>query len=392
MKIKNAFPIQFISGTKRPENEQTYYEYQGQQVVRKYTCPQPPYNSSFRGAKDYNDEILEAWRNLSTLSYRKWKAFTDNWNRAIPAPNERLNPWLAFYKINFYRLLNDAGICIIPPGVSPNKSVVSIRCKAPTELVPELIFRFEVANLPYDCYHLLIKSTMPHHNFLHAFRGSEVKLIEGFGTGSIIDVPIKSGQFDHIVTSPKYNIQPGDNFYVLTQLLDCEYFPSKLIALPVEAEEELDLISTGDMWHIIPAPFNGGSPVNYCQSWFKNLHMEFLTSSHWEEKAHFLLPLNPGSIITGLRMLWRGSAPPGGALYCSLISAPNDSSFEHYDPYSPQINVAAASPYNITLSEVALDNIEVTKDDLWGIQIVTDSADRHFYVYSVGVKTSKRVY
>jgi len=392
MKVTPQAPILFISGTQKPEKELNYYEYLGQQVVRKYAHPPEPYNTSFVTARDYNDICLAAWRSLDNSLFRPWVDLTDNWNRQITWKLKCLNPWLTFYKCNFYRLLNGQAITTTPPALMPFKAPINISCAAIPGAPGELLINYTVANLPTTGFRLVIWMTKAWPGYRHAYRVCERKLINGFNPDSIFDIPIKNGLNQIRIPTPIYSTAASDYFYIESQLLSPDYFPHLVNVWPVQAQEENKLLSIGSIWENFPVPFSGGSPPDYCQYWYRNIHSEYVESSHNEEMAIIPLPYKPDSIITSIRLLWQGSAPPGGLLTCGIVKEELGAGFEHYDFIGSQINVAAVSPYEITLTEQAQANIQIDDTHLYGLKIYTNSSGRLFRVYAISVKTSQRSY
>jgi len=392
MKATNIPPVKLMSGTQNPDKELEYYAYQGKQVIRRYSHPPAPYNPSFNQAKDWNDAILTSWRALSGPQFKTWRALTDEWNRQIAQECKTLNPYLAFFKVNFYRLLHDVGIEITPPIPQPYKSLTFCDFSVDPSSPGSILVNYTVSNLPTTGFKCLLWTTIPHSNFLHAYRHCERKLISGLVPASVFEVAGTDGQYQWIIPSPARSFAGGDSFHLESQLIGPDYFPHLRISRASVLLEDRDMISLGVKWHVIAAAGSHGEPYQYCQGWTTDDVHRGLVQNDDDRSLYVPFSYYPDSIVTGIRLCWKAPAGPLQRVFLRFAQDDSTPSWNSWEADLGGDEIASNGTGNVQVDALDVTPFTIGADKVYCVIVEPWGGTSNLVVYDISIRTSKRVY
>jgi len=115
VKVDTAFPVAGLSGTDRGQPNRNWYRYRGQQVVRLMPVGVIKNTGSQSYVRRYFREAAENWANLTADEAAAWSNWATEDHRSRGGIGPGITGIAAYTRINWFRLLGDAGLASDPP-------------------------------------------------------------------------------------------------------------------------------------------------------------------------------------------------------------------------------------------------------------------------------------
>lgn len=214
MKIKNAFPVDSMSGTLSGSNEKNYYQFRNIQVMRKKG------GNSASPSKEFADNTIQSraftqmYNSLSSSRQIAWNEYAKEMSRLIGRNKSNLNAYTAFKNVNYFGWwIGLVGWKLDPPEQTRFLSI-SFQAADVFTLTPHrLRLRFVITGQDEFSY-IYLKTTQPHKNFIHAWRRSEIKPIEQYQSTSCLWLGSGSNPFEYETSNSQYEFGENNCFFI----------------------------------------------------------------------------------------------------------------------------------------------------------------------------------
>lgn len=214
MKVINAFPVNSLSGTAPGQDPRNYYQWRGQQIVRKKGGNKGQPSSLFSQNTTYTNIATNAWNALSDIRKTAWSVYSEKMNSLRTKNESQTNPYTAFKNINYYSWFCGLGSWQLDPPHRAEFLNISFSSARTDPVNPKYIrLIFSVSNHDENSY-IYLKTTQPHSGFLHSFRRSEIKPISEYQILSFAHPEEESSTVEYECNITQYNFIGNCRFWI----------------------------------------------------------------------------------------------------------------------------------------------------------------------------------
>jgi hypothetical protein len=392
VKAINQFPVQTLSGRDVTSPDRVYVPRKGSQVIRRYATSPEVINGSIVRAQSWTQLIAAAYKSLSAQDLSAWCQFERLYSGALPGKGANYTVWTLYKAVNWYRLMAEEPITNLPPAMHKFRSIDSVQV-IPNELddaSSSLVLNYSA--LDSAGYKAVVWYCEPHAGYLHSYRKSEKHLVAYMAPESMFALSDTSGSDTYYLPYCIYAISPGEYLYVTVRLLAPDFFPCLERRYAVQAEGSGMLISTGTQYHTILASTLWGAPYTDLKGWTMQNGGISIRAEGEGSWLVVRIPYNPGSIITGLDVFFRGNKSGGDSLDLYLDYQEMSGTYDSWDNVDTDNIEPGDNPDEPSLISWSHTAVELQSGRAYAYRIQADVDTGPVEVYAVRIKTAKRIY